>query len=122
LLDGVALLLGERAGVGEVEGELIRLDLRAALLDVLAEYGAECPVQKVRRRVVLAREVAIFGHRELRSLTGAEGTAVQHAQVHYGVANLVGFVHVELPGRGLDRALVSDLAAGFSIEARSVEN
>ena len=43
-LDLRLLRVGHWAGVREVERKLIRLDLRAALLDVLAKYPMERPV------------------------------------------------------------------------------
>ena len=64
--------LAHRAGMREVEGELVRLDLAAALLDVLAQDAVQRPVQQVRRGVVLARELPILADGELRRLANLD--------------------------------------------------
>ena len=73
LLDLGDLLVGDRLVVREVEAQPVGADVRAGLLDVIAEHPAQRPVQQVRAGVVAAdRLAALDVDRRRRRLTGRD--------------------------------------------------
>ncbi len=84
VLDALDLLGGEGPVVGEVEAEHVGADARALLLRVLAEHGAEGPVEDVGGRVVAARGAARGVVDQQRHLVAdGEGALADHALVDH---------------------------------------
>ena len=72
-LDLGDLLVGDRLVVREVEPQPVGADVRAGLLDVIAEHPAQRPVQQVRAGVVAADGLAAFDvDRRRRRLAGRD--------------------------------------------------
>ena len=109
----------------EVEAQVVRRDDRAGLLDVRAEHFAQRRVQKVRRRVVAPRRVALLDvHYRAHGVEHAQVSAVNFHAVNDEAADGRGR-RVEDDGmrRARDEhAGVADLTAGLGVEGRAVED
>src|SRR5262249_52692655 len=107
--------------MSEIKRELVRLDLAAALLDVIAEDLAQRPVQEVRGRMVLARELALRINLQpsaLASLNLADGDLPDMCD---GVAQPDGLGHRECAAWRGDGTVGTYLATGFRIDRSPVE-
>ena len=114
----------DRAGVVEVEAQLIGADVRALLTGALAEHVLERAVQQVRRGVVAARSIPQHGvDFGLRQLVDTDDT-VFDASVVDDVAGRVelGVVHDEQAAGRAYPADVAFLAAALRVERRRLEH
>src|SRR5260221_462848 len=127
VLDTADLLRGHGRVVAEVEARLVRVDQRALLLHLGAEHFAHRLVPEVRGRMVAHGAHALVEiHLRPDDVAHLELASLHHAVVaeHLGL-DLLRVLHLEereaaaAPG---ELALVTDLAAGFCIEGRLVED
>ena len=109
--------------MGEVEADMIVCGVGACLLNVIAQYGAERLLQQVGGGVCTADSLAVSRINRSRNLILNGQLALGNdADVH--VLAVLGLLHV---GNGHsavlagDNAVVTDLAAHFSVERRAVE-
>ena len=124
VLDALDLVVADRLRVAEVEAQAVRRDERALLRDVVAEHLAQGLVQEMGRGVVGADAGAagvVDG--KLERMADLEGALLDDDVVHEEVAELllgVGDAHAHVDRR--HGAGVADLAAGFAVERRLVED
>ena len=123
-LDLGDLLVGDRLVVREVEPQPVGPDVRAGLLDVIAEHAAQRPVQQVRAGVVATDRLATLDvdrapspswPAEIVALDEAHRVAAQVGQRERRVE------HLGPTGVGGDRAGVADLATRLGVERRAIE-
>ena len=122
-LDLGDLLGGDRLVVREVEAQPVGADVRAGLLDVLAEHPAQRPVQQVRAGVVAADGAATLDVDRRRGLLAGRDVALDDARevaAQTGQGER-GVEHLGPAGVGDDRAGVADLATRLGVERRAVE-
>ena len=124
-LDRFDVLARHRRGVREVETEIVGLDQRALLRDVLAQTVAQRRMQQVRRRMVGA-DLGAAHAVDLQFGDVADlGRPRDHlADMREHIAGaLLHVVDAETPAAGEeDLALVARLAAAFGVERRLVEH
>ena len=109
--------------VGEVEAELVLLDLRSALRRRFAQRLSQGVVQQVRGRVGAANGAAAFGvdfRREL--LADLQPALLQMADVQNQRAVALRVDHLEPAAFGGERSRVADLAPRLAIKRRAVED
>ncbi len=120
-LDRVPLLGRQRLRMGEVEAQLVGPDLRARLVDVVAEHRPQRLVQEVGRGVVRHRREAHAPRHECLDAVALRKAFALEEQ-HLVVADAVGgpqhrnraIVPLELPG-------VGHLPTTFRVEGRLVQ-
>ena len=124
LLDAPDLLAGQWGEMGKIEAQAGRRDERAGLLDVVAQHLAQGRVEEVGRGVIVRRRLPPdeIGH-------GVDAVAFADlaGQDLDGVDDDVGSCVRRVPDqrgelRALERARVPDLAAGFGVEGRLLED
>ena len=122
-LDAGELVRGHRLGVGEVEAQAVRRDEAAALGDVVAEGAAQGLVQQVGRGVVGADgAAAVVVDGKLGGGAAGEGALGDAALVDEEAGLLADVGDLDAGLVGAQRAGVADLAAGFGVERRLVED
>src|SRR5262249_29056646 len=124
VFDALDLLAADCLWMREVEAQPVRRDQRAFLRDVIAEYLAQSLVKKMRRRMVFADRAAA-GVIDLKRQRGAgfHRAFFDGADMRVEVAGIflrVGDLETNTVGR--HDAGVADLAAGFTIEPRLIED
>src|SRR5262249_35410741 len=104
----------------EVERKLVRLNLGAALLDVIAEDFLQCPVQQVGGGVVLAGEFALGIDLEQDGLTDVDPAFDQMTNVNDRISTPGYSLDFQSARLGRDGSSVPDLPARLDIETRSI--
>ena len=116
------LLRGDLLIVGEVEPEIGGADIRAFLLDVSSEYGAQGLVQEVGGRVVVGSLLTLLSvHHSVEAGLGLRRDAVSDMDAE--VIFLYSIDDIDfLAGRRYDVSAVPDLSAALGIERSTVED
>ena len=112
----------QRLTVREVEAQLVGLDRRARLLDVVSEHVTKSLVEQVGRGVVRHRRKANLPGDDGAD-TVALGEALAAEEQHLVVADPVGLLELGARARlvVLDETGVADLAAALRVEGRLPE-
>ena len=109
----------------EIEAQPVGRDERALLRHVRTQHLAQCLVQEVRRRVVGARRrAARVLDLEIDLVARFERTLLDLSLMHEQAAGLllrIGDAEQRL-ALAADDALIADLAAGFAVERRLVDD
>jgi len=122
-LDALELLGLDGLEVAEVESQALVVDQGALLMDVIAQHLAQCGVQQVGTGVVQGDALAAIGV----DLGHERGTDVEaalghHAVVQEGALRLGGVAHGKANAGAFQGAGIADLATGFTVERRLVED
>ena len=125
VFDAAQFLARHRLEMREVETQPIRRHQRAFLRDMFAKHLAQRRVQQMRRRMIehgglTAR--AVDARHDLRA--DAQAVArLPFADMPWNcAAELLRVGHDEAPVGDFQRARVADLAAGFGVERRAIED
>ncbi len=121
--DPLQLVRRQGAVEGEVEGRVVRPDVRAALEGGVAQHGVERLVEEVGGRVVAGgRQAPLLVHRRLDRLPGGDPADLDRPQMgDHALGRLLGVLDPDPAHAGGEVAGVAHLAARFGVEGRPVE-
>jgi hypothetical protein len=124
ILDGRHLLCRHRLGVGEVEAQPVGRDQRALLGDVIAQHLAQRSMDQMGRGMIGAHRAAPgMIDLELERHARLDNACLDTAEMHPQIAGaLLGVGDEKRTPSPVMVAGVADLAAGFGVERRLVED
>ena len=109
--------------MSEVKASVELVNVRACLLNVVAENLTESRLKQVERRVVAHDACASFRINGSRyGVTHTENTLIYITDMEIDTVGFLGIYYVSLLVSRKDKALVTDLTAAFTVEGSLVKD